>query len=76
MLIHHGISIDPKICHGKPCVANHRIPVYMVLELIAQGIGFDEIVSAYYPSLTREDISACVLYAKNIVQPEPMEEAE
>lgn len=69
------IIIDPYICHGKPCVANHRIPVTMVLELIAEGISFEEISTKYYPTLTREDIAACVLYAKHLIEPEPLWDA-
>ena len=76
MRISDRISIDPNIRHGKPCVSDHRIPVYMVLELVARGIGFDDIIGTYYPSLTREDISACVVYARHLVQPEPIREPE
>ncbi len=54
------ITIDPQSCHGKLCIANHRIPVYMVLELIAQDISFDEIIEKYYPSLTKQEITDCV----------------
>jgi uncharacterized protein (DUF433 family) len=70
------ITIDPQICHGKPCVATHRIPVYMVLELIAEGISFDEIIEQYYPTLTKEEIVDCVLYAQHLIEPEPIEESE
>jgi uncharacterized protein (DUF433 family) len=70
------ITINPQICHGKPCIANHRIPVYMVLELIAEGISFDEIIEQYYPTLTKEEITDCVLYAQHLLEPEPIEELE
>ncbi len=69
------IVIDPQICHGKPCVANHRIPVTMVLELVAEGISFEEIIATYYPTLRREDIAACILYAKHLIEPEPLLDA-
>jgi len=39
-----------------------RIPVYAVLELVREGIPFDEIVRDYYPDLTVEDVQACVDY--------------
>jgi uncharacterized protein (DUF433 family) len=71
-----NITIDPQICHGKPCIANHRIPVAMVLELIAEGISFDEIIEKYYPSLTKEEITDCVLYAKHLIEPEPLIDSE
>ena len=40
MKIFSRISIDPLVCHGKPCVTGHRIPVVMVLELLAQEAEF------------------------------------
>ncbi|MCP4401489.1 MAG: DUF433 domain-containing protein [bacterium] len=70
------ISIHPQICHGKPCISNHRIPVYMVLELIEDGLSFDEIITTYYPSLTREDIADCVRYARHLIEPEPFIDEE
>lgn len=70
------ISIDPQICHGKPCVAGHRIPVTMVLELLAAGISFDNIIQQYYPMLTKQDIAACILYAKHLIEPEPLTPAK
>jgi uncharacterized protein (DUF433 family) len=57
------ISVNPEICGGEPCVKGTRIPVYMVLELVEAGIPFKEIIERYYPSLTEEDIKACVHYA-------------
>ncbi|WP_347274367.1 DUF433 domain-containing protein [Candidatus Kuenenia sp.] len=64
------ISVDHEICGGKPCVKGTRIPVYMVLELIEAEIGFDKIIKDYYPDLTKEDIKACVEYAKMLVKEE------
>jgi len=70
------VTIDPQICHGKPCIANHRIPVVMVLELIAAGISFEEILTRYYPSLTKQELTDCVLYAKHLIEPEPFLDSE
>jgi len=42
----------------------------MVLELIAQGIPFAQIIQEYYPQLTVEDIQACVEYARMVVDNE------
>ncbi|GAK49492.1 putative toxin-antitoxin system, antitoxin component [Candidatus Moduliflexus flocculans] len=72
MKVSSRISIDPLVCHGKPCVAGHRIPVVMVLELLAQGLSFDEILRDYYPALTKQDIKACLLYARHLIEPEPI----
>lgn len=57
------ISVNPKIHFGKPCIAGTRITVQSVLELINEGVTFNEIIRDYYPDITVEDIRACVRYA-------------
>jgi len=64
------IEIDPKVHFGKPCVAGTRVPVQNVLELIEEGISFNEIVQDYYPQLSVEDIKACVRYVVDLVAAE------
>jgi uncharacterized protein (DUF433 family) len=64
------IEVNPKIHFGKPCVAGARITVQSVLELVDEGIPFDEIVQNYYPDLTLEDIHACLQYAIALVAAE------
>lgn len=61
------IEINPTIHFGKPCVAGTRIPVQNVLELISEGISFEDIIDNYYPELEFEDIRACVKYVVEIV---------
>ena len=41
------ITMDPEICHGKPCVRGLRYPVEMLLELLSSGMTIDEILSDY-----------------------------
>jgi uncharacterized protein (DUF433 family) len=48
------ISVDPMVHFGKPCVAGTRVPVQDVLELIAEGFTFNQILQDYYPQLTRD----------------------
>jgi len=64
------IVVDPRTHFGKPCIANTRIPVENVLELIQEGITFKEIIHKYYPDLEIEDIKACVRYATYLVKQE------
>jgi len=64
------ITVDPKIHFGKPCVAGTRITVQDVLELLKEGLSFDEIIQAYYPDLAVEDIHACIQYAIALVAAE------
>jgi len=56
------IEIDPKVMVGKPCIRGTRIPVRMIVNLLAHGATFDEIFEEY-PRLTGDDIRACLLYA-------------
>lgn len=55
------ISIDPNICFGKPCIRGHRIWVSLVLDLLAGGWSFEEILDNY-PGLEQADILACIAY--------------
>ncbi|MDR3219187.1 MAG: DUF433 domain-containing protein [Dysgonamonadaceae bacterium] len=56
------ITIDTGICNGKPVIRRMRFTVAQMLELIASGMTFDEIL-ADYSYIERDDISACLLYA-------------
>ena len=56
------ITVDPEICHGKPTVRGMRIRVQDVLELLASGMTYDEIL-ADYDELERDDILAVLEFA-------------
>lgn len=60
------ITIDPDVCHGKPCVRGLRYPVETLLELLSGGMTFDEVL-ADYPDLEREDLLAALAYAARVV---------
>jgi len=63
------ISIDPQRCGGRPCIRGHRITVEQILELLASGLSPQEIVSEnYFPTLTVEDVRACVAFATQFVR--------
>lgn len=61
------MAVNPEVHFGKPCVAGTRIPVQSVLELVRDGLTFNEIVRDYYPDLSREDIQACLQYAIDVL---------
>jgi len=63
------ISSDPDILHGKPCIKGTRIPVYLLVELIAENVAMNEILEDY-PSITKKDISAALLYAAKLTEHE------
>jgi uncharacterized protein (DUF433 family) len=64
------IVVNPQVHFGKPCVAGTRILVRNVLELLDEGISFQEIIRDYYPELTLDDIHACMRYAIALVAAE------
>ncbi len=53
----------PDILAGKPVIAGTRVPVYLILNLLAAGYDVERIIQAY-PGLTREDIQAALWYAE------------
>jgi uncharacterized protein (DUF433 family) len=64
------ITINPEIHFGKPIIAGTRITVQDVLELLDEGLTFDEIIQDYYPDLDVEAIRACLRYAIALVAAE------
>jgi uncharacterized protein (DUF433 family) len=59
------VSIDPKICHGKPCIRGTRIMVSIILDYLHAGESVDEI-RRQYPTLKEADIEAALAYAASI----------
>jgi uncharacterized protein (DUF433 family) len=55
------ITSDPAVCHGQPVVRGLRYPVQMLLQLMASGTSFDEILDDY-PDLERDDLLASLEY--------------
>ncbi|MAC94872.1 MAG: hypothetical protein CMC96_05160 [Flavobacteriales bacterium] len=60
------ITIDPQICHGKPCIRGLRYPVENMLELLASGMTVEELLEDY-PDLEKEDFLACIAYASKLL---------
>lgn len=56
------VTVDPDILVGKPVITGTRIPVSLVLNLLAHDYTFDRIIEAY-PILTTDDIRAAIAYA-------------
>ena len=61
------ISIDPNVCHGKPCIKGTRIWVSLIVDNLAAGSSEEEILKAY-PSLNRDDIRAALAYAAEMAR--------
>ncbi len=61
------IVINPKICHGKPCIKGTRIWVSLILDFLASGDSIEEILQEY-PQLSREDVLACIAYGAEVAR--------
>lgn len=59
------IEINPEICNGKPVVAGTRISVETILEFLSAGDSMEDILAGY-PALSRDDILACLDYARRL----------
>ena len=59
------ITIDPAVCHGKPCVRGLRYPVEMLLDLLSSGMTHEEIL-ADYEDLEPEDMLAVLAFAARL----------
>ena len=73
------ISIDPKVCFGKPCIKGSRIWVSLILDFLASGESEAAILESY-PQLKPEDIRAAIAYAAEVTRerivPVPLSAAE
>lgn len=63
------IIIDEQILGGKPIIKGTRIPLYLILELLASGMNEQQVMSEY-PNLKHEDIKASLEYASRILRNE------
>ena len=63
------IVIDPDVMVGKPVIKGTRIPVYLIVEFVANGMTEKEILKEY-PQLRKEDIKAALLYASRCIERE------
>lgn len=61
------ITVDPAICHGKPCIRGHRIWVSLVVDLLADGMTIEQVIKQY-PGLEPDDIRACMAYAAEMTR--------
>ena len=61
------IELNPRVCNGKPVIKGTRIPVSVVLEQIAEGESWDDLLKGY-PELNKDDIKAALLYASASIE--------
>ncbi len=56
------ITVDPQICHGKPCIRGMRYPVDVMLDILGSGMTWDEILEDF-ANLEPDDLRAVLAYA-------------
>ena len=61
------VTLNPDICHGKPCIRGLRYPIDTILELLSAGMSNQQIL-ADYDDLEREDILAVLAFAARLTQ--------
>ncbi len=64
---HIYIESNPSVLFGKPIIKNSRISVELILEKLALGDTYDDLIEAY-PILTKEKIAACLLFATDTIK--------
>jgi uncharacterized protein (DUF433 family) len=60
------IVVDPNILAGKPVIRGTRIPVYLIVEIIAAGKNTSDVIKEY-PELREDDVKAALLYASKLL---------
>lgn len=61
------ISIDKRIYGGAPCVANTRVPVYAILELVEAGYSHEKILKSF-PTIDKDGLAAALRFAVLLVE--------
>ncbi len=61
------LTVDSAVCHGKACIKGTRIMVSVVLDNLAAGLSFEEMVKSY-PGLSPEAVQAAIAYAADLAR--------
>jgi uncharacterized protein (DUF433 family) len=69
MALLERITIDPNVCHGKPCIRGTRVMVSVIVDSLAAGLSEAEILGEY-PTLQAPDIKAALAYAAHLAREE------
>ena len=64
-----GITSDSNVFHGKACIKGTRIPVYLVLQMLASGSSKKQILKEY-PQLKEDDINSAIEYGAHLATQE------
>lgn len=68
-----NVTVNPYVGHGKACIAGTRIPVHIILSLLASGESIQGVLEAY-PNLKKKHVLACIDYAAKLATEETVNE--
>jgi uncharacterized protein (DUF433 family) len=61
------ITVDPAVCHGRPCIRGMRYPVELIVDLLASGMTSQDVLGDY-PDLELDDVLAALEFAANVTR--------
>ena len=61
------ITVDPNVCHGRPCITGTRVMVTVILDNLAAGLSPSEIAESY-PSVSPDSVRAVLQYAAELAK--------
>ena len=64
---HERITLDPAVLVGKPCIKGTRISVELIVEALADGWTYEQILESW-DHITKQDILACLAYASDVLK--------
>jgi len=67
------ITVNPEICHGKPCIRDMRWPVEVIIDMLGSGMSTEQIIEDH-PELEKEDILASLNFAKLNLSGKPIKD--
>ncbi|MCX5759474.1 MAG: DUF433 domain-containing protein [Candidatus Hydrogenedentes bacterium] len=71
MALNDRIEWNPEVLAGKPVIRGTRLAVEFIVELLAQGWTYDDVLRNY-PGIQIEDIQACLQYASDVLHAEKL----
>lgn len=60
------ITIEPDVCNGRPVIKGTRITAQTILEFLGAGDSIEDVLQEY-PSISREDVLACIQYSSRLM---------
>jgi uncharacterized protein (DUF433 family) len=63
-----NISINPKVCFGRPVIKGTTVPVHRILDLLASGLSPAEIRKRHRATISEQDVLGCIHYASALVK--------